>query len=59
MWNDSTQLDVLLRELSQIQTGKGEVLITNDGHTILKDMAVMHPAAKMVKQLSLPIYLTN
>ncbi|KAF8455658.1 chaperonin Cpn60/TCP-1 family [Terfezia claveryi] len=35
-----------------IQTGKGEVLITNDGHTILKDMAVMHPAAKMLVDLS-------
>lgn len=32
------------------------MLITNDGHTILKDMAVMHPAAKMVKQLSFPVY---
>lgn len=31
-----------------IQNGKGHTLITNDGHTILKDMAVMHPAAKMV-----------
>lgn len=31
-----------------VQTGKGEVIITNDGHTILKHMAVMHPAAKMV-----------
>lgn len=35
-----------------LQTGKGEVLITNDGHTILQHMAVMHPAAKMLVDLS-------
>lgn len=35
-----------------VQTGKGEVIITNDGHTILKHMAVMHPAAKMLVDLS-------
>ncbi|KAK6336397.1 T-complex protein 1 subunit delta [Orbilia brochopaga] len=35
-----------------IQTGKGEVIITNDGSTMLKDMAVMHPAAKMLVDLS-------
>jgi len=34
--------------LSQIQTGNGEVVITNDGATILKHMAVLHPAARMV-----------
>jgi T-complex protein 1 subunit delta len=34
-----------------IQNGKGSTLITNDGHTILKEMAVMHPAAKMVQKL--------
>lgn len=32
----------------QIQTSNGEVVITNDGATILKHMAVLHPAAKMV-----------
>lgn len=31
-----------------IQDGKGDVTITNDGATILKQMNVMHPAAKMV-----------
>jgi T-complex protein 1 subunit delta len=31
-----------------IQFGKGEVVISNDGATILSHMAVMHPAAKMV-----------
>ncbi|KAA8909237.1 hypothetical protein TRICI_004549 [Trichomonascus ciferrii] len=35
-----------------VQTGKGEVIITNDGHTILRHMAVMHPAAKMLVDLS-------
>ncbi|ANB11288.1 Cct4p [Sugiyamaella lignohabitans] len=35
-----------------LQTGKGEVIITNDGHTILQHMAVMHPAAKMLVDLS-------
>ncbi len=32
----------------QIQGGKGDVTITNDGATILKEMQVLHPAAKMV-----------
>ena len=31
-----------------IQNGKGQVLITNDGATILKQMDVIHPTAKMV-----------
>jgi T-complex protein 1 subunit delta len=31
-----------------IQDAKGEVLITNDGATILKQMDVVHPTAKMV-----------
>ncbi|KAJ1930453.1 T-complex protein 1 subunit delta [Tieghemiomyces parasiticus] len=35
-----------------IQTGHGEVIISNDGATILKQMAVMHPAAKMLVDLS-------
>ncbi|KAI3643092.1 hypothetical protein MP228_012647 [Amoeboaphelidium protococcarum] len=35
-----------------IQTGSGQVLITNDGATILKHMAVIHPAAKMLVDLS-------
>lgn len=35
-----------------LQTGKGQVIITNDGHTILEHMAVMHPAAKMLVDLS-------
>lgn len=35
-----------------IQTPQGEVVITNDGATILKHMAVMHPAARMLVELS-------
>lgn len=35
-----------------IQTGKGETIITNDGNTMLRDMSVMHPAAKMLVDLS-------
>ncbi|GJQ82363.1 hypothetical protein Trydic_g432 [Trypoxylus dichotomus] len=35
-----------------IQAGNGEVTITNDGATILKQMNVMHPAAKMLVELS-------
>uniref|UniRef100_A0A8B9QFL6 Chaperonin containing TCP1 subunit 4 n=1 Tax=Apteryx owenii TaxID=8824 RepID=A0A8B9QFL6_APTOW len=30
-----------------IQDAKGDVTITNDGATILKQMQVLHPAAKM------------
>lgn len=35
-----------------IQTPKGNTIITNDGNTMLKDMSVMHPAAKMLVDLS-------
>lgn len=35
-----------------IQAGNGEVTITNDGATILKQMNVCHPAAKMLVELS-------
>ncbi|EKG22189.1 Chaperonin TCP-1 conserved site [Macrophomina phaseolina MS6] len=35
-----------------IQTGKGETLITNDGNTMLRDMSVLHPAAKMLVDLA-------
>ncbi|KAE8601063.1 hypothetical protein XENTR_v10013518 [Xenopus tropicalis] len=35
-----------------IQDGKGDVTITNDGATILKLMQVLHPAAKMLVELS-------
>ena len=32
-----------------IQSSDGSVTITNDGATILKQMQVLHPAAKMVR----------
>lgn len=35
-----------------IQAANGEVTITNDGATILKEMNVVHPAAKMLVELS-------
>lgn len=35
-----------------IQAGDGSVTITNDGATILKQMQVIHPAAKMLVELS-------
>ena len=35
-----------------IQDEKGDVTITNDGATILKQMKVLHPAAKMLVELS-------
>ncbi|ODV93813.1 hypothetical protein PACTADRAFT_71778 [Pachysolen tannophilus NRRL Y-2460] len=35
-----------------IKTGNGEYIISNDGHTILKHMAVLHPAAKMLVDVS-------
>lgn len=31
-----------------IKDGRGEILITNDGATILQKMDVVHPTAKMV-----------
>ena len=36
-----------------IQTSSGEVVITNDGATILRHMAVVHPAARMLVDLSM------
>ncbi|KAF2756769.1 t-complex protein-like protein 1 [Pseudovirgaria hyperparasitica] len=35
-----------------IQTGKGETIITNDGNTMLSQMSVLHPAAKMLVDLA-------
>ena len=35
-----------------IQDSKGEATITNDGATILNQMSVIHPAAKMLVELS-------
>ncbi|SSD59263.1 probable T-complex protein 1 subunit delta [Saccharomycodes ludwigii] len=35
-----------------IKTSRGEVVISNDGHTILKEMALLHPVAKMLVEVS-------
>ena len=35
-----------------IQKGPGDVVITNDGATILSQMQVFHPTAQMLVQLS-------
>ena len=35
-----------------IQNSKGEVLITNDGATILKNLSVLHPIAKIVSEIT-------
>lgn len=35
-----------------VKTKNGEVLISNDGHTILREMAILHPAARMLVELS-------
>eukprot|EP00030_Apusomonadida_sp_AF-17_P006112 a677667_92.p1 GENE.a677667_92~~a677667_92.p1 ORF type:complete len:547 (-),score=308.76 a677667_92:27-1628(-) len=35
-----------------IEDGRGEVIITNDGATILSKMAVVHPVAKMLVEVS-------
>lgn len=35
-----------------VKTKSGGVLISNDGHTILREMAVLHPAARMLVELS-------
>ncbi|CCE61382.1 hypothetical protein TPHA_0A03040 [Tetrapisispora phaffii CBS 4417] len=35
-----------------IKTSRGEIIISNDGHTILKQMAILHPVAKMLVDVS-------
>lgn len=35
-----------------IKTKKGEIIISNDGATILKHMAILHPAARMLVDVS-------
>lgn len=35
--------------MKQIINSRGEVVISNDGATILKQMEVVHPTAKMVR----------
>ncbi|KZT02192.1 t-complex protein 1 [Laetiporus sulphureus 93-53] len=36
-----------------IQTSKGELIITNDGATIMKSLQALHPAAKMLVEMSI------
>lgn len=36
----------------QVAAANGEVIITNDGATILNKMTVAHPAAKMLVELA-------
>ena len=31
-----------------IESGKGEIIVTNDGATILKNLSVLHPTAKLL-----------
>jgi T-complex protein 1 subunit delta len=35
-----------------LETGKGETIITNDGATILKNLSVLHPTARLLIQTS-------
>lgn len=35
-----------------MQTSRGEVIVTNDGATILKNLSVLHPTAKLLIQAS-------
>ena len=46
------QIFMMLINWLQIQDTRGKVLITNDGATILKQMEVIHPTAKMVSKYS-------
>lgn len=35
-----------------IKTSRGEIIISNDGHAILKQMAILHPVARMLVEVS-------
>lgn len=35
-----------------IKSSRGQIIISNDGHTILKQMAILHPVAKMLVEVS-------
>ena len=41
-----------------IQSGNGEVTITNDGATILSQMSVIHPTARMVFNFIFLFYIS-
>jgi hypothetical protein len=43
---------MLLLLMLQVAAANGEVIITNDGATILNKMTVTHPAAKMLVELA-------
>lgn len=44
--------DVCSGPVLQVAAANGEVIITNDGATILNKMTVAHPAAKMLVELA-------
>ncbi|KAF7408622.1 hypothetical protein HZH66_003159 [Vespula vulgaris] len=48
----SKPADIRSSNINAAKAGNGEVTITNDGATILKEMNVIHPAAKMLVELS-------
>ncbi len=35
-----------------IESSRGEIIVTNDGATILKNLSVLHPTAKLLIQTS-------
>lgn len=35
-----------------IKTSRGEIVISNDGHTILREMAILHPVARMLVEVA-------
>ncbi len=49
MWGKSGAKSILLEQVCQPD---GEVIITNDGATILNKMSVIQPAAKMLVELA-------
>ncbi len=48
----------LIFSLLQICSASNEVMITNDGATILKQLEVIHPCAKMVSTYPITIILS-
>ncbi|KOC69456.1 T-complex protein 1 subunit delta [Habropoda laboriosa] len=48
----SKPTDIRTSNINAAKAANGEVTITNDGATILKEMSVVHPAAKMLVELS-------
>lgn len=52
VWEGPTQLHCCVCRAVQVAAANGEVIITNDGATILNKMTVAHPAAKMLVELA-------